>query len=189
MPATREKHLIRSLSRNALLLPAPVIPRSTNLIHPAPITSCAPSPVPRAPFPSLTKRHSHFPSGISLKNHSPSDPLQIQIYFLQRVSPPNPHLLLLDGPFPSSIFMRSLFPANGPDSRANNAFFGTLLLLSALSPCHVSPTPPPTCPPTHHMLCYLAAAAAKSNLLHHQHPAHVTMSFPSTTHTHPFPLF
>lgn len=53
----------------------------------------------------------------SLQNPSPSDPLQIQIYFLQRVCPPNPHLLLLDGPFPSSNFMRSVFPANCPDSR------------------------------------------------------------------------
>ena len=50
-------------------------------------------------------------------------PLQIQIYFLQRVSPPNPHLLLPDGPFPSSNFMRSLFPANCPDSRGKKRLF------------------------------------------------------------------
>jgi len=68
-----------------------------------PLSNHISRPIPGSPcsLPSLTKRHSHSPSRISLQNPPPSDPLQIQIYFLQRVCPPNPHLLLLHGPFPS----------------------------------------------------------------------------------------
>ena len=68
VPATREKHLIRSLSRHALLLPSPChswISRS--LFPPSNHTSRR---VPGSPcsLPSLTKRHSHSPSRISLQN-------------------------------------------------------------------------------------------------------------------------
>src|ERR1700755_1067190 len=62
---------------------------------------CLQSHIPPDPrlsvFPSVADKTSFpFPSRISLQNPSPSDPLQIQIYFVQRVCPPNPHLLLLD---------------------------------------------------------------------------------------------
>jgi hypothetical protein len=181
VPATREKHLIRSLSQSALLLPAPCHSQISRSLFPA--SNHISRPIPGSPcsLPSLTKRHSHSPSRISLQNPSPSDPLQIQIYFVQRVCPPNPHLLLLDGPFPSSNFMRSVFPVNCPDSRGNNTFFSTHLLHLALSPCHVSPStsPPLVLPPT---ICYFCRSRSQ------QFVASPT-SFRSTTHTHPSPLF
>lgn len=132
-------------------------------------------------FPSVADKTSFpFPFQNSLQNPLHQIPLQIQIYFVQRVCPPNPHLLLLDGPFPSSNFMRSVFPANCPDSRGNNTFFGTHLLHLALSPCHVSPSTsaPLVLPPT---ICYLSRSRSL------QFVASST-SFRSTTHTHPYPF-
>jgi hypothetical protein len=94
---------------------------------------------------------------------------------------PIPIFSFLTARSPRQFLLRSVFPANCPDSRDNNTFFGTHLLHLALSPCHVSPStsPPLVLPPT--ICCYLAAAAA-SNLLHHQPHS-------CTTHTHPSPLF
>jgi hypothetical protein len=127
--------------------------RSRDLSSLSPITYPARSPAPCS-LPSLTKTSFPFPFQNSLQNPSPSDPLQIQIYFLQRVCPPNPHLLLLDGPFPSSIFMRSVFPANCPPTAG--AITPFLVHTSYIWPCRR-----PTClpvhlhhhrPPSHHML-------------------------------------
>ena len=73
VPATREKHLIRSLSRNALLL---VIPRFDI---------------------SLPRLQSHIPPDSRFF----SNPLFCKFKFISASvsGPPNPHLLYLDGPF------------------------------------------------------------------------------------------
>jgi hypothetical protein len=77
---------------------------------------------------------------------------------------PIPIFSFLTARSPRQFLLRSLFPANCPDSRGNNTFFGTHLLHLALSPCHVSPsTPPPlVLPPT---ICYLAAAAVSKQFV------------------------
>jgi hypothetical protein len=54
--------------------------------------------------------------------------------------PPNPHPLLLDGPYPTVPLSSNLLRSICPNSRGNNSFFGHSSCHSALSPCHVSPT-------------------------------------------------
>ena len=166
----------------------PVIPRSTNLNHP--YSNHISRPIPGSPrsLPVADKTSFPFPFwNFSKESLSIRSLCKFKFISSSASLHPIPIFSFLTARSPRQILLRSLFPANCPDSRANNAFFGTLLLHSALSPCHVSPSHPPLAlPPT--LCCYLAAAAV-SNLLHHRPPAHVTMSFRSTTHTHPFPLF
>lgn len=56
-PATREKHLIRSLSQSALLCLHPVIPEISRSL--LPLSNHITRPIPGSPcsLPSLTKRH------------------------------------------------------------------------------------------------------------------------------------
>ncbi len=106
-------------------------------IHPPFSPNHTPRPRPGSPcsLPSLTKRHSHSPSRISFQNPLHQIALQIQIYFFQRVFPPNPHHLLLDGPSPPVPlvkFNEISFSQICPNSRSNNAFF---VHTSSTRPC------------------------------------------------------
>jgi len=106
--------------RHALLLPASC--QSQDLkIRLVPGSPCS--------IPSLTKRHSFSPSRIP--QGIPSIRSLCKFKF-QRVFPPNPHPLLLDGPSPTRPslvkFNEISFLQICPNSRGNNSFFGSLLL-------------------------------------------------------------
>jgi hypothetical protein len=67
VPATREKHLIRSLSRHALLLPASCHSQIFRSLSPSLQSHSPPDPRLSRSLPSLTKRHSPFPFQNSLQ--------------------------------------------------------------------------------------------------------------------------
>src|SRR5712672_1380685 len=116
-----------------------------------PITYPARSPALPCSLPSLTKRHSTSPSRILFR--IPLHQILCKFKFISLCAslPPNPHLLLLHGPFPtvplSSKFNQIAFLQICPNSRANNSFLGHTTCHSALSPSHVSPTTPCTSRP------------------------------------------
>jgi hypothetical protein len=114
-PATREKHLIRSLSRHALLLPAPChswifrsgFPPSNHISRPIPGSPCS--------LPVADKTSFAFPFQNFSSECPPSDPLQIQIYFVQRLVHPIPIFSFLTARSPLVKFYEICFPSRQPE--------------------------------------------------------------------------